>query len=277
MQRVGVQCYGSRFPSSVPGVCPSAFVDNGSIMKHTALRSLMQSMQQNNVCDTTSPGCYSHLSVVIPHFTMESVERIQRSLPRDAWVTSIDLVDTYFHIPTHRGYRKCLRFQTWDIIYQFQILPFGLSPAPWVFIKIMTDQNAGTRVGHQSLSVPGLLAHLFSISRPVHPRHCKSAQSLPHDGPPHSRQEVGTDLKTEIPFFWDTSSTWFSSKSLQLWIDITNQALICSFLLSQEGGAHTWQILHGLFASTEQKLFLWDGCTPAKPDIASRNIVISMF
>ena len=64
------------------------------------------------------------------------------------------------------------------------------------------DQNASTRDGHQSLSVPGrLLTHLFTISRPVPLRHCTSAQSLPHDGPPHSRQEVGTDPKTEIPFF----------------------------------------------------------------------------
>ena len=108
----------------------------------------------------------------------------------------------------------------------------------------MTDQNAGIRDGHQSLSVPGRLAHLFTISRPVPPRHC--AQCLLHDGPPHSRQEVLTDPKTEIPFFWDTSSTWFPSRSLQLWIDITNQALICSFLLSQAGCAHTWQILLGL-------------------------------
>ena len=50
------------------------------------------------------------------------------------------------------------------------------------------------------MSVPGRLAHLFTISRPMPPRHCTSAQSLPHDGPPHSRQEVGTDPKTEIPF-----------------------------------------------------------------------------
>ena len=70
----------------------------------------------------------------IPHFTMESAESIRRSLPRDAWVTSIDLVDTYFHIPIHRGYRKCLRFQTRDTIYQFRALPFGFSPAPWVFL-----------------------------------------------------------------------------------------------------------------------------------------------
>ena len=28
-------------------------------------------------------------------------------LPRDGWVTSIDLVDAYFNIPTTRGYRNC--------------------------------------------------------------------------------------------------------------------------------------------------------------------------
>ena len=44
MQRVGVQCSVSRFPSSVPRVspmmgAPSAFVDKGSIVKHTALQS----------------------------------------------------------------------------------------------------------------------------------------------------------------------------------------------------------------------------------------------
>ena len=53
--------------------------------------------------------------------------------------TSIDLVDTYFHIPIHRGYRKCLRFQTRDTIYQFWALLFGLPPVPWVFTKNMAE------------------------------------------------------------------------------------------------------------------------------------------
>jgi len=66
---------------------------------------------------------------------MESMESIRRSLPRDTWVTSIDLVDAYFH----RGYQKFLRFQTRDRIYQFRALPFGLSPAPWLCTKIMTE------------------------------------------------------------------------------------------------------------------------------------------
>ena len=66
--------------------------------------------------------------------------------------------------------------------------------------RILQRSNAGTCDRHQSLSVPVRLAHLFTISRPVTPRHCTSAQSLPHDGPPHSLQEVGTDPKTEIHF-----------------------------------------------------------------------------
>ena len=40
----------------------------------------------------------------IPHFMVETAENIQRSLPQEAWVTSIDLVDAYFYIPIHRGY-----------------------------------------------------------------------------------------------------------------------------------------------------------------------------
>ena len=47
---------------------PSAFVDKDSIMKRTALRSFIQSMQQNNVveivCNTASPGFYSYLFLV---------------------------------------------------------------------------------------------------------------------------------------------------------------------------------------------------------------------
>ena len=57
----------------------------------------------------------------------------------------------------------------------------------------------------------------------MHLRHCTSALYLPHDGPPHSRQEVGNDPKQKF-LFWDTSSTQFPSKSLQLWIDITKSS-----------------------------------------------------
>ena len=151
-------------------------------------------------------------------------------------------------------------------------IPISTYPSTEVTENVF-DFRLGTlyaNSGHcwYTLSVPGRLAHIFTISRPVPSRQCTRAQSLPHDGPPHSQQEVGTDPKTEIPFFSDTSSAPFPSRSLQLWIDITNQALICSFLLSQGGCAHTWQIRLGLCVHIQNG---------SSGTAASLNIGISMF
>ena len=89
------------------------------------------------------------------HTTMESAESIPRSLPRDAW----------------------------DRIYQFWALPFGLSPAPWVFTKIMTQK---------------MLVHVMGINlcQYLDDQCLRDTVQLP----PDSRQEVGNDPKTEIPF-----------------------------------------------------------------------------
>ena len=54
------------------------------------------------------------------------------------------------------------------------------------------------------------------------------------------------------------------------------KALIRSFLLSQGGCIHTWQILLGLFASTE-KLVPLGRLHTAMPNIASLNIRISVL
>ena len=98
--------------------------------------------------------------------------------------------------------------------------------------------------------LPGRLAHLFTISRPVPLRHCTCAQSLPRDGPPHSKQDVRTDPKIEITFSGlpvELVSIPGHSNSGSI---SQIKAMISSFLLSQGGCAHLW--------------FLWDGCTHAK-------------
>ena len=142
----------------------SHFVNKGPNVKTQALRTLVQTMLINGtielVHDTSAPGFYSRLFLApqksegwrplidlsslnafleLLHFTMETAESIRQSLPRDAWVTSIDLVDAYFYISIHRSYRKFLRFQTRDATYQFRALPFGLSPAPWTFTNVMME------------------------------------------------------------------------------------------------------------------------------------------
>ena len=247
---------------------PSAFVDKGSIVTHTALRSLIQSMQQYNVvgvvCDTTSPVCYSHLFLEIPHFSRWRVRKAfgdfsletPGSLPSILWVP----ISTYpstkvtenvfdFRLGTHytnSGHCRLAFLQQ-------------LGYSPRLYDRY---QNAGTRDGHQSRSVPGRLAHLFTISRPMPPRHCTSAQSLPHNGPPHSRQEVGTDPKTEIPFSGMPVRPGFLPGHCNSGSISQNQALISSFLPSQGGCAHTGRSC-SVSLRPQKKVFLWDGCTPA--------------
>ena len=70
-------------------------------------------------------------------FRMETNQTILQSLQPGDWLASLDLKDAYFHVnirPTHRPY---LRFAYDDKVYQFRVLPFGLSSAPRVFTKIL--------------------------------------------------------------------------------------------------------------------------------------------
>ena len=101
-----------------------------------------------------SPGFYSILFVVpkasggwrpvidlsalnkylkIPTFKMETSEVIRHSMPQNAWVTTIDLKDAYFHVPMRQEMMKYLRFCYQGKVWQFRALPFGLSTAPWIF------------------------------------------------------------------------------------------------------------------------------------------------
>ena len=53
------------------------------------------------------------------------------------WVTSIDVTDTYFHVPIHPQSQKYLRFQTKKGVFQFRALPFGVATAPLEFTRIV--------------------------------------------------------------------------------------------------------------------------------------------
>ena len=152
----------------------SACVDKGSIMKRTMLRSLIQSMQQNNVVevvrDTTShlPGVpkksggwrpvvdlsFHNSFLEIPHFMMESAESIHDlslgSLPSIFWMP----VSTY---PSTEVTRNFFDFRLGTPCTKFRALLFGLSPAPWVYIftKIMTEIKVLVHAMGINFSVPG--------------------------------------------------------------------------------------------------------------------------
>ena len=108
--------------------------------------------------DPTSPGYYSRLFlvpkpngsfrpiidlkklnqfIVVPSFKMETLFSIIAALQPQEWITKIDLKDAYHHILVHVNIRKYFRFVIAGTVYQFRVLPFGLSTAPREFTNTL--------------------------------------------------------------------------------------------------------------------------------------------
>lgn len=70
-------------------------------------------------------------------FKMETLQTIISIMQPGAWLASVDLKDAYFHVPIAREFRKFLRFQINGVALQYKVTPFGLSPAPLLFTKVV--------------------------------------------------------------------------------------------------------------------------------------------
>lgn len=78
-------------------------------------------------------------------FQMDSPDAIRRAIQPGDWAASLDLKDAYFHVKIHERDRKWLRFTWNNCIFQFRVLPFGLSLSPWVFTKVIKEIVSFTR------------------------------------------------------------------------------------------------------------------------------------
>ena len=70
---------------------------------------------------------------------METPESNRASLIPGEWVSSIDLLDAYLHIPIHPNSRKYLKFYHRSQVFQFTSLLFWLATASWVFTMIVKE------------------------------------------------------------------------------------------------------------------------------------------
>lgn len=68
---------------------------------------------------------------------METYKTVYGLLSKNCCMAKIDLKYAYFLLPVHATYRKYLRFQFQDFLYQFTCVPFGLNVAPRIFTKLM--------------------------------------------------------------------------------------------------------------------------------------------
>lgn len=81
-----------------------------------------------------------------PHFKMEDSRTVMKLIKKDCYMATIDLKDAYFLIPVHNRFRKYLRYQINNQLYEFTCLPFGLCTAPSVFTKIIKPVLSYLRV-----------------------------------------------------------------------------------------------------------------------------------
>ena len=60
-------------------------------------------------------------------FKIETVNTVRQTILHKDWSVSLDLSDAFFHVPVHNRDRMWLRFIWRGNVYQFNVLPFGLT------------------------------------------------------------------------------------------------------------------------------------------------------
>ena len=71
------------------------------------------------------------------HFKLEDIRTAKNLMYKGCFMITLDLKDAYYLVPVAQKHRKYLRFSFLNELYEFTVLPFGLSCAPYVFTKIM--------------------------------------------------------------------------------------------------------------------------------------------
>lgn len=71
------------------------------------------------------------------HFKLEDLRTAINLINKGCFMSTVDLKDAYFLIPIHSDHKKYLRFEFNGKLFQFNVLPFGLNTAPFVFTKLM--------------------------------------------------------------------------------------------------------------------------------------------
>ena len=73
-------------------------------------------------------NCFMH----IPSFKMPTLKHVWQLIQQGDFAFSIDLQDTYLHVPIVKHHHHFLHFVWCNVPYQWKVLPFGLATAPRV-------------------------------------------------------------------------------------------------------------------------------------------------
>ena len=74
--------------------------------------------------------------LVVPTFKMERISEIASGIVHPMWGCTVDLKDAFYHVPMAWAFHVFFAFVVDGQTYVFQVMPFGLSVAPWAFSRI---------------------------------------------------------------------------------------------------------------------------------------------
>ena len=75
--------------------------------------------------------------IVLPRFQLLQLKDVLSMIRPGDWMASIDLEKAYWHVPMAPEARRFLQFRVGDCGFCFNVLPFGLSTAPYWFTRIL--------------------------------------------------------------------------------------------------------------------------------------------
>ncbi|VDH92960.1 NADH-quinone oxidoreductase subunit E [Mytilus galloprovincialis] len=110
---------------------------------------------------------------------MTKVLNLVKKHEKGDWVCSLDLQDTYLHVPIFPKHRK--RFAIDETVYQFKVLCFGPTSSPQVFTKIVSGGSTPEKTRDKIRRIPRRLAY----SRSTKIRTCKKSSCNHHHHSPY--------------------------------------------------------------------------------------------
>ena len=84
-------------------------------------------------------------AVLYRHFKMDTLASILNLVTPRAYMATTDLQHAYYTIPVALEHQKFLKFIWNGSLYQFTVLPMGLSSSPCIFTKVMKPVLAALR------------------------------------------------------------------------------------------------------------------------------------
>ncbi|SAL96899.1 hypothetical protein [Absidia glauca] len=113
------------------GVIERSLDQDGRFLSH--FFTIQEATKSRPVLDCKKISSFVQCS----HFKMEGVPALRELIQPNDFMAKIDLKDAYTVVPIHPASRRYLAFAHAGTIYQYKTLPFGLSVAPRIFMKIM--------------------------------------------------------------------------------------------------------------------------------------------